>query len=133
MIEATMAFMAERAKFTSKSSNVNAVAKFYTTLDDAQILLVANNCNNYFYNDYNNAGVFGAKSLINNSYETYIGAMQNKEINKIANFTNNNISLNTQATIAGNIIPASNISYDLGSSNYKWRDLYLSEIGRAHV
>ncbi len=126
MIEATMAFMAERAKFTSKSSNVNAVAKFYTTLDDAQILLVANNCNNYFYNDYNNAGVFGAKSLTNNNYETYIGAIKNKSINKIATFTNNNISLNTQTTITGNILPTSNISYDLGSSNLKWRDLYLS-------
>jgi hypothetical protein len=126
MIEATMAFIAERAKFTSKSSNVNAVAKFYTTLDDAQILLVANNCNNYFYNDYNNASIFGAKSLTNNNYETYIGTMKNKAINKIASFTNNNISLNTQTTILGNIIPASNISYDIGSSNFKWRDLYLS-------
>ena len=29
-------------------------------------------------------------------------------------------------SIAGNIIPAINSNFNLGSSNYKWKDLYLS-------
>ena len=29
-------------------------------------------------------------------------------------------------TVTGNILPSANITYDLGSSNYRWRDLFLS-------
>jgi hypothetical protein len=28
--------------------------------------------------------------------------------------------------VAGNIIPVDNVAYDLGSSNYRWKDLYMS-------
>ena len=132
MIEATMAFIAkERAKFTSKSSNVNSVAKFFTTLDDAQIYLVGNNSNNYFYNDYNNAGVFGAKSYTNNTYEVYLGTMQNKIINKIAYFKPDNIYLDTQTNIKGNltvagILNASNLNIT-GQTTYITTNTYQTE------
>ena len=45
-----MAHILHRAKLTSISSNANAVAKFYTTSDEAYISLTANNCNDYSYN-----------------------------------------------------------------------------------
>ena len=39
---------------------------------------------------------------------------------------NNSNNLNGNIKIAGNIIPFSTSNYDLGSSDYKWRHLYLS-------
>jgi hypothetical protein len=31
-----------------------------------------------------------------------------------------------QESITGNLVPAANVAYDLGSADYRWRDLYLS-------
>ena len=39
---------------------------------------------------------------------------------------NEKLDIKGNIKIAGHIIPTSNISYDLGTSNNKWRDLYLS-------
>jgi hypothetical protein len=40
----------------------------------------------------------------------------------------NNVAVfgNTQTTFAGNLIPAANVTYDLGSPTASWKDLYLS-------
>ena len=32
----------------------------------------------------------------------------------------------TSLTVSGNIVPSANVTYDLGSANYRFRDLYLS-------
>jgi hypothetical protein len=36
------------------------------------------------------------------------------------------LDISGNVTILGNVIPATNITYDLGSTNNRWRDLYLS-------
>ena len=124
-----MAFVRDRVKFTAKSSNYSATARFASTLDDAYLLIVANNSNDYFYNDEYNAGIIGANSSNTGTgvrYETYIGSKSNNVLNKIARFNSEAINLETNTVVGGNILPSSNITYDLGSSLSKWRDLYLS-------
>jgi hypothetical protein len=37
-----------------------------------------------------------------------------------------NISANGQISVNNNILPAANVTYDLGTSALRWRDLYLS-------
>ena len=37
------------------------------------------------------------------------------------------INLKTDTVIDGNIIPSSNLVFNLGTSNNRWRDLYLSD------
>jgi hypothetical protein len=37
-----------------------------------------------------------------------------------------NMNIAGNIRIAGNIIPSSDVTYDLGSSNYRWKDLYMS-------
>ena len=41
----------ERIKLAVKSSNYEVAGKFATTLDDIQLLLTANNCNDYNWNN----------------------------------------------------------------------------------
>ncbi len=39
----------------------------------------------------------------------------------------NNLLLNAKSTIiTGHVVPSTNLSYDLGSANYRWRDIYVS-------
>lgn len=124
-----MSYIQDKIKLTAKSSNYGGVAKFSSTLDDAYVLLVANNCNNYLYNDQNNASIIGAQSFNYNddiNYETYIGAKKNDIINKIARFNTETINLDTNTIINGNIVPSNNIIFDLGSDQNRWRDLFLS-------
>ena len=124
-----MSFVQDRVKLSVKTSNYSSVARFASTLDEAYLLIVANSNNDYFYNDSNNAGIFGANSsLVDNAtrYETYIGTKENDVINKIARFNSSNINLERNTVVAGNIIPAIDTEYDLGSVNERWRDLFLS-------
>jgi len=114
----------ERIPIVSKSSNYSLAAVFSTTLDDIYISLIANNCNNYSYDDPKNSGIIGTKSFSNNIYETYIGNKQNEQITKIAKFRNDNIFLETNTNIKGNILPSSNI-YNIGASDNQWNSIYL--------
>jgi len=52
-------------------------------------------------------------------YNQGIGIGKTNDINEI-------LDINGNIKIAGNIYPAISSNSDLGSSNYKWRDLYLS-------
>ena len=54
------------------------------------------------------------------SIETDVGTLQTQV------YTNSNTQSYLGA-VAGNIIPAANITYDLGSSSNRWKDLYLSD------
>ena len=110
----------DKIPFGVKSSNMASVAKFSSTEQESYIVFYANNCNNFCYNNYSHGIVFGAKNNTSN-YEAYIGSKnQNNVIHKIARFGEEN------TIIDGNLLPASNITYDIGSINKRWRDLYLS-------
>lgn len=117
-------------KLFAKSSNYSSVAQLSSTLDDTYLLFVANNCNNYFYDDKKNAGIIGATSSNLKSggymYETYIAYKEEDVINKIATFNKDSISLQAEINVSGSIIPTADEVYDLGSAEYKWKDLYLS-------
>ena len=124
-----MSYVPDRIKLAAKSSNYAGVARFSSTLDDAYVLFIANNCNNYFYNDVNNASVIGAQSSNSDNginYETYIAAKKNDIISKIARFNSEAINLDTNTIVRGNIVPSDNIIYDLGTDQNRWRELYLS-------
>ena len=117
----------DKVKLSVKSSNYESIAKFSSTLDDAHLLVVANNCNDYSFNDYANAGIFGAHTnRLVDRYEAFVGTKENHVLNKIAVFNREQIDLNTNTIVSGNIIPSSNIVYDLGSDTQRWKDLYLS-------
>lgn len=90
-------------KLTIKSSNFPGVARFSSTLDDAHVVFVANNCNNYLHNDTKNAGIIGSLSIANtdgNDYETYIAYKKDEVIYKIARFNSNSINLETNTIVS---------------------------------
>ncbi len=49
-----------------------------------------------------------------------------ESINKIASFKQSSIDLNASVTVKGSIYPTSNASYDIGSSEHRWQDMYLT-------
>jgi hypothetical protein len=49
-----------------------------------------------------------------------------ESINKIASFKQSSIDLNASVTVKGSIYPTSNASYDIGSSDHRWQDMYLT-------
>ena len=117
----------DKVKLSVKSSNYESIAKFSSTLEDAHLLVVANNCNDYSFNDYANAGIFGAHTdRLVDRYEAFVGTKENHVLNKIAIFNREQIDLNANTIVSGNIIPSSNVVYDLGSDTQRWKDLYLS-------
>jgi len=119
-----MSFLNDKTKFTVKTSNLSTVARFSSTLDDAYFLILAQNSNNYHFGCNNSAALFGASSTSN--FETYIGIAKNNIVEKIARFNSRDINLNKNVIVAGDIIPTSNLAYNLGNPDYKWKDLYLS-------
>jgi alpha-tubulin suppressor-like RCC1 family protein len=119
-----MSFFNDKTKLTVKTSNISTVAKFSSTLDEAYFLILALNSNNYLYGCNNTAAVFGANSASN--FETYIGIANDNVINKLAKFNQYEIALNRNLVVSGNMVPSSNIVYDLGTPENRWRDLYLS-------
>lgn len=132
-----MSFLPENIPFGVKASNIASVANFSSTLDDSYILLIANNCNtpvnnnngyDNVYNSFDNASMFGVK-LINydiNSQEPYIAIKKNDDINKIARFNSEYITLGVNTVINGAILPSINSNYDLGSFTQQWNNLYLT-------
>jgi hypothetical protein len=75
---------------------------------------------NYFVNTSNNVDEF-LKNI------TFDDLQHNASISSkliINNYINTLIVSNI--TTIGNIVPFCNLTFDLGSSNYKWRDIYLS-------
>lgn len=79
-----------------------------------------------------NANVSGSNTQIffNDAGSNTLGSSANLTFNKSSNtLTTANLSignLTTTGKIIGNLIPATTETYDLGSSSYKWKDLYLS-------
>ena len=49
-----------------------------------------------------------------------------ESINKIASFKQSSIDLNASVTVKGTIYPTLNASYDIGSSEHRWQDMYLT-------
>ena len=56
--------------------------------------------------------------------DIFIASNMNTAVFRIAN--NGNVNMNGSMTIKGDIIPSSNVAYNLGSVENKWKDLYLS-------
>jgi alpha-tubulin suppressor-like RCC1 family protein len=119
-----MSFLNDKTKFTVKTSNLSTVAKFSSTLDDAYFLILAQNSNNIQYGCNASAAVFGASSASN--FEAYIGIAKDNMLQKIARFNNTDINLNANVIVTGNVVPTSNLTYNLGTPDFKWKDLYLS-------
>ena len=114
----------ERIKLAVKSSNYEVAGKFATTLDDIQLLLTANNCNDYNWNNNSKSAIFGASLYNNFGHEAYIATEEsvdqyNRNINKIARFNNDNINFDTNVIFNNNIIieENTNIKGDLIINN----------------
>jgi hypothetical protein len=56
--------------------------------------------------------------------DIFVASNMNTAVFRIAN--NGNVNTNGSMTIRGDIIPASNVVYNLGSAQNSWKDLYLS-------
>jgi hypothetical protein len=90
-------------RITSLESNVSNYTSLTSNTIISNIITINTNMSNYMNS-------VTADHIMNGNNNKYI----------VNDLYNNNLTIN------GNVIPASNIAYDLGSSNYKWRDLYLS-------
>ena len=122
-------FCNDKIPFGVKSSNISTVAKFSSTLDEAYILIIANSNNNFNYNDSSRAIIYGGQNIptINTSYyEGFMGTKNNNVIHKILRFNDSNIYLDNKTIISGDLLPSSSETYNIGSENNKWKELYLS-------
>ena len=118
-----------RLSIKARLDSEKSIADFATSSDDTYISILANNCNDFTIYNNSNAGVFGARGIVTENgtkYDTYIGIKNNNNIEKIAVFNEDTISLNKNTIITGDIIPSSNIIYNLGTPQNRWKDLYLS-------
>ena len=118
-----------RLSIKARLESEKSIADFATSSDDTYISILANNCNDFTIYNNSNAGVFGARGIVTENgtkYDTYIGIKKNNNIEKIAVFNEDTISLNKNTIITGDIIPSSNIVYNLGTPENRWKDLYLS-------
>lgn len=129
----------------------NLLAKLVSDIDTEEnytqsyMLNVSNNIIHNLENLLNNIGV-SSNYQINESetiYNSFVDTSNNVD-NFLKNITfddlqhnasvsskliiNNYINTLTVSNIStiGNIVPFCNLTFDLGSSNYKWRDIYLS-------
>jgi hypothetical protein len=79
-----------------------------------------------------NANVGGSNTEVffNNGNSTTLGTSANFTFNNstntlsVTNVTATN--LNVTGNVTSNLLPNANVTYDLGSTDYRWRDLYLS-------
>ena len=67
-----------------------------------------------------NAISFGSNVTVN----TTSVALGNSTVNTVINSTS--VSVAGGATFSGNLMPSANITYDIGNTTMRWRDLYLS-------
>jgi hypothetical protein len=114
----------DRIKLSVKSSNYHIASSFSTTEDSIELFLLANNSNLYNWNNPNTGTIIGAELIEKNTqyehHQPYIAIKNNNEIEKLAIFNKN------QITLTGNILPSSNLVYSLGSHDMRFNDLYLS-------
>ena len=74
-------------------------------------------------------GVSYTYASATNSWTRNVGVQANVNA---SNVTAGNLSVTTNLTVTGdsvftgNILPSANITYDLGSATYRWRDIFLS-------
>lgn len=64
--------------------------------------------------------------IFNGNSEANIGTSGGNANISIGGTTNVVVFSSTNTTFAGNLFPSANITYDLGSTNARWRDLWLS-------
>jgi len=106
------------------------------------------NSSHYLINQINISNIFTTSNVVDNKSNICISYVDSKVANLVSSqwaTSNDNIYLNKSGNvgigssiptekldiignllISGDIYPSQTSNYDLGSSNYKWRDLYLS-------
>jgi len=119
-----MSIVNAKTKFKVQSSNIASVASFISTLDDANIVLTPNNCNDLNYISTNNLTYKYNTSTSEKSIHFDIS--ENGELLRPISFTDQNINLNHVLYASGDIAPSIDGEFSLGTSNFKWKDLYLS-------
>jgi len=110
---------------TLNSSNSNVTANYFS---GTGAVLSGNVTANYFIGDggfLSNLSVSTGNSLVNGNSNVSVSANGNVSISvagtaNVAEFTSSNMF------ITGNIIPAANVTYDLGNNTRRFKDLYLS-------
>ncbi len=107
-----------RTSVTIRSVNP-AIAKFLSTQDEAQILLVSSSnlpSSNILY--------IANKA---STKELYLGINNpDRSIHRLATFTNSNIILPAPLSIQGDLSATTEAPHDLGSPTHKWRNIYLN-------
>ena len=97
----------DRIKLSVKSSNYHIASSFSTTEDSIELFLLANNSNLYNWNNPNTGTIIGAELIQKNTefehHQPYIAIKNNNEVEKLAIFNKNEI------TLTGNILPSSNL------------------------
>ena len=107
-----------RTSVTIRSVNP-AIAKFLSTQDEAQILLVSSS------NLQSSNVLYIANKA--STKELYLGINNSDgSIHRLATFTNSNIILPAPLTIQGDLSATSEAPHDLGSPTHKWRNIYLN-------
>ena len=94
------------------------------------------NANIGAYQIWSNANAAAQTTSINSinanigAYQTYANAnasSQTTEINSLrSNITAANTRIANLLSISSNVLPAANVTYSLGSANFQWRDLWVS-------
>lgn len=119
-----MSLLNGRINFKVQASNISSVASFISELDKSSIILSANNCNDIYYNSSNALSYSYDTSKYNKAISLNI--YENGQVIKPIVLSDEKIFLNSNVNIDGNLIPVHNIINDLGSSNFLWKDIYLS-------
>jgi hypothetical protein len=114
----------DRTKFKVQSSNIASVAAFISRLDEANIVLTPNNCNDIKYDSSNTLLIRHYTS--NETQYIHLDIHENGEIVRPILFTNDTIYMNSNLYITGDLNPAANEQYSLGAEGFLWKDLYLS-------
>jgi hypothetical protein len=70
------------------------------------------------------------QGLIQTSDGTAVLKIQTDDLDALTIDASQNVTVNNNLTVSGqvssNLIPSSNVTYDLGSASNQWKDLYLS-------
>jgi hypothetical protein len=91
------------------------------------VLTVSSSCNMPMF-VVNQPGTADAMRIMNNAAQTtvVVNAAGNMGIGTTAPISGYTLNVQGPMGMTGHLLPTSNITYDLGSSNLRWRDIYLS-------
>ena len=115
---------------TTVNANVDVLKTFIVASTEANVTLSNTTMKSYVDGQIiaANAGVTSA----NLGMKGYVDSVANQSI-----YGNSNVKSYLTGGFDGSIMPSANVTYDLGSNSYRWRDLWLSGstiyIGNANI